>query len=126
MAETTLELPHNDEVERHLLGACLQYRPALVDAARWCRGRDFHRLPHRQLWAAMEWQQEHLGAPDYVSLPDALRATGVTDEAIIAALVRDVGDWRIDVWDVTRGPEWARIIEGHAVRRRMIQAGGRI
>lgn len=114
--------PANEEAERNLLGACLLHHQVFETVSRFCGRRDLSREAHRQVWDALAHQQDTGGHPDWVTLPEALRAVGVTDEQVVADLWRDTGDWRIGctTYDYVAVTEWAKAIEALGVRRRLI------
>jgi replicative DNA helicase len=120
--------PTNEEAERNLLGACLLHHQVFEAVSRFCGRRDLSREAHRQVWDALAHQQATGGHPDWVTLPEALRAVGVTDEQVIADLWRDTGDWRIGctTYDYVAITDWAKTIEALGVRRRLIKAAAPI
>jgi len=126
---TTVDvLPTNEEAERNLLGACLLHHAVFETIGRFCARHDFSREAHRQVWDAFVHQQETGGHPDWVTLPEALRAVGVTNQEQIDHLWRDTGDWRIgcSTYDYVAITEWARTVEALGVRRRLIGVSARM
>ena len=120
------EIPHSAEAEAALLGACLWEKGAFAEASRFCSVQDFWLAGHRSIWTAFGYQQERAGAPDWVTLPEAFRATGVTDEEEVATLWRLAGDCRIACHDQTLARYWAQTLEALGVRRRLIQASAKV
>ena len=118
--------PMNIEAEQHLLGACLLHHAAFAEAARFVGLKDFALVPHRRVWSALEHQQEQAGAPDWVTLPEALRATGTATEEEVDDLWRRAGEWRAGCDSYTKAAHWAKVVEDLGVRRRLIGVAGAI
>lgn len=111
--------PHNLEAEESVLGACLLSRDAVADVLEILGPDDFYKPAHTEIFNAM-LELFRKGEPvDGAMLADELMRRGTLDSVggkpYIFTLVSGVP---------TRGaaPHYARIVEEHALLRRLIEA----
>jgi replicative DNA helicase len=117
------EIPYNLDAERAVLGAIMVVNSTMNQAQEVLKDSDFYRDPHQRLFKAMGALSERSSAIDPVTIVDELRRTGelelVGGNAYIASLLDGVPH-------SSNIEHYARIVKQKAIRRALIQAGGRI
>lgn len=120
---TMIELPYDLEAEAGVLGAVLYQPDALTALAPLVKVDDFYLEKHRQIFVAMlDCQSSRTPAdPRLVGakLRDRQTLDGVGGYAYLAHLTAEAPI-------SSHAEHYARIVAGHATRRRLIEAGGKI
>ncbi len=106
---------HDADAERALLAACLTSKTARIEARRHLMRGDFDDLRHERIWDAMATLDRAGKAVEAVTLM-AVVGAGTPEGALLPELVTTVG-----VPDNV--PEYAAIVRGWAVRRKLEAAG---
>src|SRR5579875_915559 len=115
--------PHNLDAERSLLGAMLLSRDAIAAAMETCGSEDFYKPAHAHIFEAIN-NLYNLGEPaDPVTVADELSRAGLLDT--IGGLTALVAI-QADTPATTNAARYARIIEEHALLRRLIAVAGEI
>jgi replicative DNA helicase len=115
--------PHNLDAEQSLLGAMLLSRDAIAAAMETCSTDDFYKPAHAHIFDAINTLY-NVGEPaDPVTVADELTRAGLL-EAVggLAALV----ELQADTPATTNAARYARIVEEHALLRRLIAVAGEI
>jgi replicative DNA helicase len=116
------ELPHNDDAERTILGACLVDPQAFESAAALALA-DFYRQAHRRIFEAMGLLAQAERALDLVAVKDQLVRMDALEEAggpkYLARLVDGIPN-------KINPEEWVRIVRDHARSRALIALGHRL
>jgi len=116
-------VPHNREAEEAVVGAVLINPEVYYDIAQFLSAEDFyiHRL--RWVWEAFTRLHEARRPIDLLTVTDELERAGQLDEiggpAFLTALINRVPT-------SLNAEHYARIVEEHSVRRKMIAAANRI
>jgi len=115
--------PHNLDAEQSLLGAMLLSRDAIAAAMETCSTDDFYRPIHGHIFDAVNTLY-NLGEPaDPVTVADELSRAGFLEEVGgLPALVA----LQANTPATTNAARYARIVEEHALLRRMIAVAGEI
>ena len=115
--------PHNLDAEESLLGAMLLSRDAIAAAMETCTVDDFYRPSHGHIFDAVNTLY-NLGEPaDPVTVADELTRAGLLDDVGgLAALVA----LQANTPATTNAARYARIVEEHALLRRLISVAGEI
>jgi replicative DNA helicase len=115
--------PHNLDAEKSLLGAMLLSRDAIAAAMETCSSDDFYKPAHSHVYDAINTLY-NLGEPaDPVTVADELKRAGMLDSVGgLAALVA----LQADTPATTNAARYARIVEEHALLRRLISVAGEI
>lgn len=115
--------PHNLDAEASILGAMLLSRDAIAEVSELVGEEDFYRGAHRTMFEAARTLYDRGEPVDEVTLADELEGR---------SRLADVGG-RLAIADVAAGVPtaanavyYARIVGEHALRRRLIDVGGRI
>ena len=115
--------PHNTEAEEAVLGSLLIDRDAVSQVASFLRPSDFFRDRHAAVYEAalrLYDRREHV---DFLTLSDELQRTGRYEDVGGLAFLYSL----LSVVPTSLHVEqYGRIVEHAAVRRRLIQAAGRI
>lgn len=115
--------PHNVEAEEAVLGAVLIHSEALLELIAFLRADDFFIVRHGWVWDAMIALHTRRDPIDYLTVVNELeqveRLTEVGGAAYILSLVNKTPS-------ALNAEGYGRIIERMAVRRRMIDAAGKI
>jgi replicative DNA helicase len=115
--------PHNLDAEQSLLGAMLLSRDAIAAAMETCGADDFYKPAHSHIFDAINTLY-NVGEPaDPVTVGDELGRAGLL-EAVggLPALVA----LQADTPATTNAARYARIVEEHALLRRLIAVAGEI
>ena len=116
-------LPHNVEAEESLLGAMLLSREAIASAAEICSAGDFYRPAHGHIFESIMSLYAHGEPADPVTVADELRRSGLLDMiGGSGALVT----LQAGTPTTTNAQHYARIVEEHALLRKLIAVAGDI
>jgi len=115
--------PQNIEAEQSVLGSLLIDRDAVSKVASFLHPEDFYREAHAQIYDAILSLYERREPVDFITLCDELdrreQLAAVGDASYITGLINAVPT-------AAHVEHYARIVERAAIRRRLIQAAGRI
>jgi replicative DNA helicase len=116
--------PHNLEAEQSLLGAMLLSRDAIAAATETLSGpEDFYKPSHGHVYDAVLTLYKRDDPVDPVTVAEELRRAGLLDSVggagVLASLLAGTPA-------TTSAPRYARIVEEHALLRRLINVGGEI
>ena len=115
--------PHNLDAEKSLLGAMLLSRDAIAAAMETCGSEDFYKPAHAHIFDAINVLYNQGEPADPVTVADELSRAGLIDSVGgLAALVA----LQADTPATTNASRYARIVEEHALLRRMISVAGEI
>ncbi len=127
-AETTAPpaapgVPHNRESEEAVVGAVLINPEVYYDVAQFLQADDFYIHRHRWIWEAFTSLHEQRIPIDLLTLTEELERKGQLEEiggrSFLTTLVNQVPS-------SLNAAAYAHIVEGHAIRRRMITAANSI
>jgi replicative DNA helicase len=115
--------PHNLQAEQSLLGAMLLSRDAIASAVETCSSGDFYKPAHGHVFEAIISLYSQGEPADPLTVSDVLGRSGLL-EAIggLSALVT----LQADTPATANAGRYARIVEEHALLRRMIAVAGEI
>ena len=114
--------PHNLDAEQSLLGAMLLSRDAIAAAMETCDADDFYKPAHTHIFEAVKAIYNHGEPADPVTVADELTRAGLLETVGgLAALVA----LQADTPATTNAARYARIVEEHALLRRLIAVAGR-
>jgi replicative DNA helicase len=115
--------PHNLDAEQSLLGAMLLARDAIAAAVETCTADDLYKPAHGHIFDAITTLYSRGEPADPVTVADELSRAGLL-EAVggLAALV----SLQADTPATTNAARYARIVEEHALLRRLIAVAGEI
>jgi replicative DNA helicase len=120
---TTRVPPHNLEAERSLLGAMLLSRDAIAAAVETCGSDDFYKPAHGHVFDAITTLYGQGEPADPLTVADVLSRAGLLDAVgglpAIAALQHDTPA-------TNNAARYARIVEEHALLRKLIGVAGEI
>lgn len=115
--------PHNLDAEKSLLGAMLLSRDAIAAAMETCGSEDFYKPAHAHIFDAVNVLYNQGEPADPVTVADELARAGLLDSVGgLASLVA----LQADTPATTNASRYARIVEEHALLRRMISVAGEI
>jgi replicative DNA helicase len=115
--------PHNLDAEKSLLGAMLLSRDAIAAAMETCSADDFYKPAHAHVFEAINVLYNQGEPADPVTVADELSRAGLIDSVGgLAALVAI----QADTPATTNASRYARIVEEHALLRRLIAVAGEI
>jgi replicative DNA helicase len=115
--------PHNLDAEKSLLGAMLLSRDAIAAAMETCSSEDFYKPAHAHVFDAVNVLYNQGEPADPVTVADELARAGLIDSVGgLAALVA----LQADTPATTNAARYARIVEEHALLRRLIAVAGEI
>jgi replicative DNA helicase len=115
--------PHNLDAEKSLLGAMLLSRDAIAAAMETCRAEDFYKPAHGHIFEAINVLYNQGEPADPVTVADELSRAGLLDAVGgLPALVAI----QADTPATTNAARYARIVEEHALLRRLIAVSGEI
>src|SRR3984885_7436068 len=115
--------PHNLEAEESLLGAMLLSRDAIAVAMETCQPSDFYKSTHGHIFEAITSLYGRGEPADWVTVTEELRRR---------ELLETIGDPSVFVSLQANTPSpgnaeyYARIIEEHALLRRLVSVAGEI
>jgi replicative DNA helicase len=116
-------VPHNRESEEAVVGAVLINPEVYYDVAQFLQADDFYIHRHRWIWEAYTSLHEQRIPVDLLTLSEELERKGQLSEIggrpFLTALVNQVPT-------SLNAAAYAHIVEGHAIRRRMIAAANSI
>jgi replicative DNA helicase len=116
-------VPHNRESEEAVVGAVLINPEVYYDVAQFLQADDFYIHRHRWIWEAFTSLHEQRIPVDLLTLSEELERKGQLSEIggrpFLTALVNQVPT-------SLNAAAYAHIVEGHAIRRRMIAAANSI
>ena len=115
--------PHNLQAEESLLGAMLLSRDAIAAGVECCSAQDFYRPGHGHVFAAICSLYAQGEPADPVTVADELRRAGLLDAAGGPAALITL---QANTPATTNAARYARIVEEHALLRRLIGAAGEI
>lgn len=111
--------PHSQEAEEAVLGSILIDHEAILRVASFLQPEHFYVVKHQWIFDAMQRLQQRQAAIDILTLHDEIKAAGRLDEVggigFLAQLTNAVPT-------ALNIEAYARTVEEHAVRRRMISA----
>lgn len=115
--------PHNLQAEESLLGAMLLSRDAIAAAVESCTADDFYKPAHTHIFEAVTTLYAQGEPADAVTVADELRRAGLLD-AIggMGTLI----SLQADTPATANAARYARIVEEHALLRRLIGVAGDI
>ncbi len=115
--------PHDDDVERSLLGALLLDKDAFIDVAEFLRPQHFYSEAHRLIFSAMMTLYDKHEPIDIVTVTAEIKKTGKLKDIGGAAYLSEL----LNVVATSAHAEnYGRIIEDHFVKRQLITASARI
>ncbi|HET9691648.1 MAG TPA: replicative DNA helicase [Acidimicrobiales bacterium] len=115
--------PHNLEAERSLLGAMLLSRDAIAAAVEACGSDDFYKPAHSHIFDAVTSLFSQGEPADPVTVADELNRAGLLESCGgLPALI----SLQADTPATTSAGRYARIVEEHALLRRLIGVAGEI
>jgi replicative DNA helicase len=115
--------PHNLDAEKSLLGAMLLSRDAIAAAMETCSADDFYKPAHAHIFDAVANLYNQGEPADPVTVADELSRAGLLEPAGgLPALVA----LQAETPATTNAARYARIIEEHALLRRLIGVAGEI
>ena len=115
--------PHNLEAEESLLGAMLLSRDAISSAMEFCNPEDFYKQSHGHIFSAITSLYSQGEPADWVTVTEELRRRG---------LLESIGDPSVFVSlqantpSIGNAENYAKIIEEHALLRRLVSVAGEI
>jgi replicative DNA helicase len=115
--------PHNLDAEKSLLGAMLLSRDAIAAAMETCGSDDFYKPAHAHVFEAINVLYNQGEPADPVTVADELSRAGLLES--VGGLATLVGI-QADTPATTNAARYARIVEEHALLRRLIAVAGEI
>ncbi|HVN14663.1 MAG TPA: replicative DNA helicase [Anaerolineales bacterium] len=116
-------IPHSREAEEAVVGAVLINPEVYYDVAQFLDADDFYIHRHRWIWEAFTRLHEQRTPIDLLTVSEELDRVGQLGEiggpAYLTALVNQVPS-------SLNAESYGRIVEGHAIRRKMINAANQI
>src|SRR5215469_11135464 len=115
--------PHDLDAEQSLLGAMLLARDAIAAAVETCSADDFYKPAHGHIFDGVTTLYSRGEPADPVTVADELSRAGLL-EAVggLPALI----SLQADTPATTNAARYARIVEEHALLRRLIAVAGEI
>ncbi len=117
------QLPCNVEAEAGVLGSLLIDPDAIVVIASLLQPDDFYIEAHRTIYQSVRALYEAGGAADLITICDDLERRGSLKEIGGASFVGSLAN---QVPTSRNAVHYAKIVEDHATRRRLIEAAGKI
>src|ERR1700759_2927631 len=115
--------PHNLDAEQSLLGAMLLSRDAIAAAVETCSPDDLYKPAHGHVFDAITTLYSRGEPADPVTVADELSRAGLLD--VVGGLPALIS-LQADTPATTNAGRYARIVEEHALLRRMISVAGEI
>lgn len=115
--------PHNLDAEKSLLGAMLLSRDAIAAAMETCGADDFYKPAHAHIFDAINVLYNQGEPADPVTVADELSRAGLLEPAGGLANLLAI---QADTPATTNAARYARIVEEHALLRRLIAVAGEI
>ncbi|HEX2851309.1 MAG TPA: replicative DNA helicase [Acidimicrobiales bacterium] len=122
-SSTTRVPPHNLQAEESLLGAMLLSKDAIASALETCGPDDFYKPAHGHVFDAIQTLYGHGEPADPVTVADELRRAGLLDAIGGPAVLTDL---QANTPATSNAGHYARIVEEHALLRRLIGVGSEI
>ncbi|HET7487893.1 MAG TPA: replicative DNA helicase [Acidimicrobiales bacterium] len=116
-------IPHDLGAEESLIGAMLLSRDAIVEAVQICTADDFHKPAHGHVFDAICSLYSQGEPADPVTVADELRRAGLL-EAVGGPPV--LVSLQANTPAIGNAPRYARIVEEHALLRKLIAVGAEI
>jgi replicative DNA helicase len=122
-APATPSIPHSREAEEAVVGAVLINPEVYYDVAQFLQADDFYIHRHKWIWEAFVRLHEQRIPIDMLTLSEELDRVGQLAElggpAYLTSLINQVPS-------SLNAESYGRIVEGHSVRRKMINAANQI
>ncbi len=122
-APATPSIPHSREAEEAVVGAVLINPEVYYDVAQFLDAEDFYIHRHKWIWEAFTRLHEQRIPMDLLTVAEELDRVGQLEEiggpAYLTALVNQVPS-------SLNAESYGRIVEGHSIRRKMINAANKI
>ena len=122
-APATPSIPHSREAEEAVVGAVLINPEAYYDVAQFLQADDFYIHRHRWIWEAFTRLHEQRIPVDMLTLSEELDRVGQLGElggpAYLTSLINQVPS-------SLNAESYGHIVEGHSIRRKMINAANEI
>jgi replicative DNA helicase len=115
--------PHNLEAEESLLGAMLLSRDAIASAVEACSADDFYKPAHGHIFEAITSLYGHGEPADPVTVADELRRADLLDAIGGVGVLSSL---QASTPATSNAGRYARIVEEHALLRRLIGVAGEI
>src|SRR5438067_5177452 len=115
--------PHNLQAEESLLGAMLLSRDAIVDAVQVCGADDFYKPAHGHVFEAVTSLYAQGEPVDPVTVADELRRANLLEQIGGPATLISL---QANTPATSNAGRYARIVEEHALLRRLIGVAGEI
>jgi replicative DNA helicase len=115
--------PHNLEAEESLLGAMLLSKDAIASAVETCGGDDFYKPAHGHVFEAITSLYGNGEPADPVTVADELRRAGLLEAVGGSATLVTL---QANTPATSNAGRYARIVEEHALLRRLIGVAGEI
>ena len=116
-------VPHDLHAEESLVGAMLLSRDAIVEAVQICGADDFYKPAHGHVFDAITSLYAQGEPADPVTVADELRRAGLLEMVGGPAALISL---QANTPAIGNAPRYARIIEEHALLRRLIGVAGEI
>jgi replicative DNA helicase len=113
--------PHSPEAEQSVLGSILINPDAYYDCAAFLTATDFYIHRHGYVWSAFERLNETRTPIDITTVSTELERMGKLAEIGGAAYLTQLCS-NVNMFDSNNAEHYARSVEGHSIRRRMIAA----
>src|SRR5687768_7339713 len=115
--------PHNLEAEESLLGAMLLSRDAIASAVETCSADDFYKPAHGHVFEAITSLYGQGEPADPVTVADELRRADLLEAVGGPAMLVSL---QANTPATSNAARYARIVEEHALLRRLIGVAGEI
>src|SRR5207302_1018038 len=115
--------PHNLEAEESLLGAMLLSKDAIASAVEICGADDFYKPAHGHVFEAVTSLYSQGEPADPVTVADELRRAGLLDAIGGPVMLVSL---QANTPATSNAARYARIVEEHALLRRLIGVAGEI
>jgi replicative DNA helicase len=115
--------PHNLEAEESLLGAMLLSRDAIASAVETCSADDFYKPAHGHIFEAITNLYGHGEPADPVTVADELRRADLLETIGGVGILSSL---QANTPATSNAARYARIVEEHALLRRLIGVAGEI
>ncbi len=115
--------PHNLDAEQSLLGAMLLSRDAIAAAVETCSADDFYKPAHAHIFDAVTTLYSRGEPADPVTVADELSRAGLLDAA---GGLTSLTTLQAETPATANAARYARIVEEHALLRRLISVAGEI
>ncbi len=115
--------PHDLDAEESLLGAMLLSRDAIADAVECCGAEDFYKPAHAHIYSAICALYTRGEPADPVTVADELRRNGILEAVGDASVLISL---QVNTASTANALHYARIVEEHALLRRLVTVAGEI